>query len=259
MFEECLKENKDQEFLFVERKGKWISWTWEYFATQINYFAKAVISIGVEPYQTVNILGFNSPEWFTAFMGGIYACAPPVGIYLTNNSEACGYVTEHSACGVLVVDSEEQYHKYDKILGKLKSLKAIILAYEIENDEVKKLLNPYVTIYTWKDFLQLGKKATVDLEFQRRINMQKPGNCCNVVYTSGTTGNPKAVLLSHDNITFTVRSLKERVQSNVPDRQRVVSYLPLSHIAGQIFDIFSKFMLIFSKHVQQKLHLFCSS
>ena len=85
----------------------------------------------------------------------------------------------------------------------------------------------------------MGKKATVDLELNNRIKMQKPGNCCNIVYTSGTTGFPKAVMLSHDNLTWSARSLQTSFGHVIGERHKMISFLPLSHIAGQMIDILS--------------------
>lgn len=240
MFEKTVNEEKDNKALFVERDGQWINFTWNQFHKYAISFAKAVISIGVEPYQTVNILGFNAPEWFFSFIGGMYACAVPVGVYITNNSETCVYIAQHSDAGVIVCDSIEQYKKYEKHLGELKKLKAVVIWGNVKPEDIKSLINQYVPVYSWYDFLGIGMRSNVDLEFNNRVEMQKPGNCCDVVYTSGTTGNPKAVLLSHDNLTFTCRSGKYLFGDKFPERLRVISYLPLSHIAGQMFDIISK-------------------
>lgn len=80
------------------------------------------------------------------------------------------------------------------------------------------------------------------------MEMQKPGNCCTLIYTSGilklffilkiqkgTTGMPKAVMISHDNITWTTRNLVQLYE--VTNNEKLVSFLPLSHIAAQIIDI----------------------
>jgi long-chain-fatty-acid--CoA ligase ACSBG len=92
--------------------------------------------------------------------------------------------------------------------------------------------------YLWKDFLNLGKDIKTEVILDK-IKKQKPGKCCTLIYTSGTTGNPKACMISHDNLMWTVeRSYKSSVSESEPitDQERIVSYLPLSHIAGLLFD-----------------------
>lgn len=241
LFEECVKEFPKDEAFFFERDGQWQSWTWNHYHKEVLNFAKAIINIGIEPYKCVNILGFNSPEWFTAFIGGMYSCVIPSGIYLTNNSETCSYIAEHSECALLVLDSLAQYKKYEPYLDKLKNLKAIVFYCNLTDKELRSMINPYCTIYLWNDFIEMGRKATVDLDLSNRIKMQKPGNCCNIVYTSGTTGQPKAVLLSHDNLTWVANNFYYNYREIIPNaRSKIVSYLPLSHIAGQVFDILRK-------------------
>ena len=69
VFEETVKHSSKEEALFVEKDGAWISWTWNHFHKEVLYFAKALINIGIKSYETVNILAFNSPEWYAAFIG----------------------------------------------------------------------------------------------------------------------------------------------------------------------------------------------
>ena len=145
------------------------------------------------------------------------------------------YIAEHSECSCLVIDSLEQFKKYD--LSLLKNLKAVVFTCALTDQQMKSLTNPYVTCYTWKNFIEIGKKAKVELELHERQTMQQPGNCCNIVYTSGTTGTPKAVMLSHDNMTWITRALRMMFPEVIENGQRGVSFLPLSHIAGQICDI----------------------
>eukprot|EP01083_Nonionella_stella_P216204 777452_1 len=78
------------------------------------------------------------------------------------------------------------------------------------------------------------------MEAKKRRDAIKPGQCCTLIYTSGTTGAPKAVMMSHDNITWTSRIILEHAKSLKKDgsAHATVSYLPLSHIAAQLLDIF---------------------
>ena len=87
-------------------------------------------------------------------------------------------------------------------------------------------------------------EATSDAELKGRMDAQKPGHCCTLIYTSGTTGNPKGVMISHDNAVWTAKSNVLHNKAITAGPLRVVSYLPLSHIAAQIVDIHSPLLCI---------------
>ena len=109
--------------------------------------------------------------------------------------------------------------------------------------------------------MKLGEDEELEAELKRRIDGQKPGNCCTLIYTSGTTGDPKGVMLSHDNgedfffFFFSFRfsnpivSLVTWTAGRVTDcievgEEHVVSYLPLSHVAAQMFDIYLPLVIL---------------
>lgn len=77
--------------LRVERGGKWIQWTWAEYGAEASASARALVSLGVQPFGSVAIVGFNSPEWFLAFMGALLCGAKAAGIYTTNSPAACAY------------------------------------------------------------------------------------------------------------------------------------------------------------------------
>ena len=239
IFEKGCKERGSKEALFQERGGKWVSWTWTQFYNETVNFAKALIALNIPNYKAVNILASNAPEWLFSFIGAIYACTIPVGIYITNNTETCMYIADHSECGCLVVDSVAQYSKYD--ITALKDLKVVVFIGDVKKEEVEKCeknsKNNNVKFFLWKDFVAFGEKASLTEELNQRIRVQKPGNCCNIVYTSGTTGFPKAVMLSHDNMTWTGLSFAIEYGYLLSGENRSISYLPLSHIASQYNDI----------------------
>lgn len=73
-----------------------------------------------------------------------------------------------------------------------------------------------------------------------RINIQKPGNCATFIYTSGTTGPPKAVMISHDNYTWITDAIAVKIGISDPEKigkNRIISLLPLSHVAAQLLDL----------------------
>ncbi|NWW44911.1 ACBG2 ligase, partial [Pedionomus torquatus] len=156
-----------------------------------------------------------------------------VGIYTTNSPEACHYVAENCSANVVVVENHKQLQKILEIEHKLPDLKAIV-----QYGEELKEKRP--NLYSWSEFRDLGKDVP-DAQLHQIIASQKPNQCCTLIYTSGTTGQPKGVMLSHDNLTWTAGAAGRFITlTDAREKQElVVSYLPLSHIAAQMSDIWS--------------------
>lgn len=91
----------------MKRNNKWQTLNYGEYYVQVIDFAQALIHIGISELAAVNIIGFNAPEWNIAFMGSMHSHNLPVGIYTTNNPEACFYVSEHSECELVVADTVE--------------------------------------------------------------------------------------------------------------------------------------------------------
>jgi long-chain-fatty-acid--CoA ligase ACSBG len=226
----------------------WESWTWAEYYEQAQIAARAYIKLGLQPYEAVNIIGFNSPEWLIADIGAILAGGLAAGIYTTNSAEACRYVCDHSKGRVAVVEDAKQLAKFEEFASDSETLDAIVVyshAYVSEGRTEED-----VPIYSWAEFMAAGAvdegegaDATgwPSNELALRMAAQKPSDCCTLIYTSGTTGNPKAVMCSHDNVTWTGLALltqsAELKWGETKDGEHIVSYLPLSHIAAQMIDI----------------------
>ncbi|NXH29959.1 ACBG2 ligase, partial [Myiagra hebetior] len=191
------------------------------------------LQLGLERFHGVGILGFNSAEWFIADIGAILAGGFAVGIYTTNSPEACHYVAENCSANVIVVENHKQLQKILEIEDRLPHLKGIVQY----GEEIKE---KRPNLYSWREFMELGRDVP-DSRLREVIAAQKPNQCCTLIYTSGTTGQPKGVMLSHDNLTWTAAAAGRFIMlSDAQDRQeQVVSYLPLSHIAAQMSDIWS--------------------
>jgi len=226
------KKNSDDE---------WTTWTWSEYKKQVDGFAKSLVSIGFERFDTVNVIGFNAPEWFFANFGAIAAGGVPAGIYTTNNPDACKYITEHSKAKVVVCDGMKQLQKYLNISKDLPDLKALVVYGDDElPSDIKS--SSKVPVYTFDAFLELG--AGIDTSVVRKRSSEwKPGQTCTLIYTSGTTGPPKAVMITNDNMTWTVRTILERTRKGTMDtNDAMISYLPLSHVAAQVLDMYVPLM-----------------
>jgi len=89
-------------------------WTWNEYYNDVITCAKSFIELGLKSFESVNIIGFNSPQWLIANMGCIFAGGKVAGVYTTNKPEACVYVAKHSKAKVIVVEDEIQLNKYIK-------------------------------------------------------------------------------------------------------------------------------------------------
>ena len=243
-FQDRVERTPDENAMALKRKivgsgntlpKNWKFWTWKQYYNDCCKFAKTLLHLQCKPFSIINVLGFNSPEWLLSNNGAILASCIVAGIYNTNQPDACRYISEHSRAELVVVEGNTQLEKYREIAKQLPNLKAIVVWGEIPNPAVAKDCG--VVVYDWETFLQLGTSAGVtDKALEERQLMARPGNCCTLIYTSGTTGSPKAVMVSHDNVTWTTSVLADNYL-DLNHTDRIVSFLPLSHIAAQIIDI----------------------
>ncbi len=178
--------------------------------------------------------------WLIASNGATLAGCIGAGIYMTNNAEACHYITEHSKAEVLVLEGNFQLKKYAGVSkDKLPHLKAIVVYGEAADPALVAKCN--FPVHSWEDFLKLGSDIP-SADVDARADSLRPGHCASLIYTSGTTGPPKAVMISHDNITWTAQNIIDHYMK-LDQNERVVSYLPLSHIAAQLIDIYAMLLL----------------
>ena len=185
----------DHTALSVKRDGDWVNWSYEKYLEDVRCVAKAFIKLGLKVGQGVGIIGFNSPEWFFSDLGCVFAGGLAAGIYPTNSADACKYVLANCKANIVVVEDEKQLAKILQIKDSLPELKKIV-------QYTGKPSAPGVL--SWDELLDIGD-GEEDEALETRITGLAPNLCCHLVYTSGTTGPPKGVMLSHDNLTYTSR------------------------------------------------------
>nr|XP_035115273.2 long-chain-fatty-acid--CoA ligase ACSBG1 isoform X3 [Callithrix jacchus] len=233
MFYEALDKYGDLNALGFKHQDKWEHISYSQYYLLARRAAKGFLKLGLERAHSVAILGFNSPEWFFSAVGTVFAGGIITGIYTTSSPEACQYIAHDCRANVIVVDTQKQLEKILKIWKQLPHLKAVVIYKEPPP-------NKMTNVYTMEEFMELGNEVPEEA-LDAIIDTQQPNQCCVLVYTSGTTGNPKGVMLSQDNITWTARygSQAGDIQPAEVQQEVVVSYLPLSHIAAQIYDLWT--------------------
>jgi long-chain acyl-CoA synthetase len=211
---------------YVRGSGGWEATSWEGYAADVRRAGAALVALGVEAGQSVCILGANRPEWVIFDVGAMAAAAVPAGIYTTSSPSECAYILNHCEAPVLLVENEAQWQKIASVRGELPHLRHVVMMKD----------GPAVDdpmVIGWDDFLTRGDGSGGPLE--ERLEALRPDTVSTLIYTSGTTGRPKAVMLTQDNLTWTAEQACGLVGASA--KERVLSYLPLSHIAEQMFTV----------------------
>jgi len=153
------------------------------------------------------------------------------GIYTTNSPESCAYCAMDSEANIFVVEDEKQLAKVLQIRDQLPHLKAII---QYTGEPTAK------GVLSWAELMLLGSQQSDDA-LEARLKTISINQCCTLIYTSGTTGNPKGVMLTHDNLAW-MAHVNERwggfKEATDAFQEVVISFLPLSHVAAQMADLY---------------------
>ena len=207
--------------------GRHVDWTYSEYYQEVRTVAKAWISLGLERLHTVSVVGHPHPRHHISNMAAIHAGAFTAGIYQTNSPAACQYIARDSRANIIVVGDTTQLEKILSIRANLPDLRAVVL-FEGETE--------LPGVYTWEEILQIGRDSS-ERCLEERLSQIAINQCCVLSYTSGTTGDPKGVMLSHDNIVYSaIQNL--RFAELQYGQGLALSYLPQSHMAGMMLDQF---------------------
>lgn len=215
----------------------WKSWTYQAYYDDCRVTARAFMALGLKTHGGVNIFGFNSPEWLISAMGGMMAGGICAGIYPTDTPEQVQFKSRHSAGAIAVCETRAKAESFLSAAraGELPDLKAVVV-WDPDN-EFEPTEDGGVRLVHWSSLAEIAKEVN-DNELQKRIEAQQPGSVAAYIYTSGTTGNPKAVMITHDNMCFEADCIGAILGvGDVAEQERILSYLPLSHVAGMAIDI----------------------
>lgn len=204
----------------------WKTTTWQDYAAEVRAVARALIAMGVRPGDRIALLGFNRPEWTTLDLAAMMVGAVPAGIYTTCSAAEVAYILHHAGACLVLLEDASQVAKVMRHRRDLPALEHLVLMRGAEAGTAG--------LISWEALLARGVDVP-DSEVEARLNGLRADDVATLIYTSGTTGPPKAVMLTHTNLTFTADAAQKMVSVGPADR--MISYLPLSHIAEQVFSL----------------------
>lgn len=218
---------------YQKQGGQWLSASWAETADLVKKLAAGLVAQGVEPGDRVALVAENRPEWLIADLAIMSAGAVTVPAFSTNTSEDHRHILTHSgAKGVI--------YSGGTIAARLlpAAFQAPELKFLIAIDDQEKMAQMPFRQLSWQDALA----SQVDEgELQRRLDAQKRNETCCIIYTSGTGGTPKGVMLSHGSILCNIKGAYRLLLDVGLGNDRFLSFLPLSHsyehTAGQFLPI----------------------
>ena len=209
----------------------WRTLTWAQTREQALDVAAALIERGVRVGDTVAIMATNRIEHFLADMGAVHAAATPMSIYNTLSPDQVAYVAGESEPTVVVLENADHVARWEIALAQTPSVHTVVV---IDPDARPDREG----VETWADLVAAGSayRAAHADECDARAAALTPDAPATILYTSGTTGNPKGVVLTHHNVQYEAISTLEAAGLHEP--QVAVSYLPLAHIAERVLGLY---------------------
>ena len=229
-FPKILKNNaeifKGRPSIREKEYGIWQTTTWDAFYNRALLLAEGFYDSGLRRGDKIAIIGDNRPNLYLSIASAQILGAIPVPCYQDSVASEIEYILEHAEAKLAIVENQEQVDKLLEIKEKLPLLKNIF--YDdprgLEKYDVKEICSLDVI---------LDKNREMNIDLDKEINKTSKDDISIMLYTSGTTGRPKGVLLSYNNI-VSVTSIACEIEKTGPDDE-VVAYLPMAWVGDNIF------------------------
>ncbi len=223
----------DRVALRRKELGIWSRITWREYGESVRQVGMGLVAIGLRPGDHSAIIGDNRPEWLYADLGNLAVGGISVGVYTTNSPEEVKYVLAHSSARFFFVEDEEQLDKVLVIREGLPNLDKVIV---MDMEGLKHFHDPMVMGFD--ELLRMGEEFDGQHPglFEQCVEETRPEGIATLVYTSGTTGPPKAAMLSHLNVLSNSHAFARHVPAF--DTDVILSYLPLCHIGERTLSVY---------------------
>ncbi|PNT45499.1 hypothetical protein POPTR_003G139700v4 [Populus trichocarpa] len=215
------------------KAGKYVWQTYKQVYDVVIKVGNSIRSCGVEPGAKCGIYGANCAEWIMSMEAcnahGLY-CVP---LYDTLGASAVEFIICHSEVSIAFVEENKICELLKTFPNSTQYLKTIVSFGKVALKEQEEIEKSGLAVYSWDEFLKLGENK------QYELPVKKKEDICTIMYTSGTTGDPKGVLISNDSIVTLIAGVKrllESVKESLTSEDVYLSYLPLAHIFDRVIE-----------------------
>ena len=234
MFFEQAERHGDKPFLWAKTDGAYRPLSWRQAAGQAGALAGSLEALGVAPGDRVVLVSENRPEWLIADVAIMAAGAATVPAYVTNTVEDHLHVLEDSGAKGAVVSTRRLAERFLPAAHIAPALEFVIAIESLPGGD-----HPGIGLHHWPDLLEPAGDGSG--EAAERARRWRRGDLACIIYTSGTGGVPKGVMLSHGAILHNCAGAKEAIRDLGLDDEVFLCFLPLSHsyehTAGQFFPV----------------------
>lgn len=202
---------------------EWRTISWNQFSMRVKQVSNALLNLGMNPQETIGVFAQNCVQYLYTDFGAYGVRVISIPFYATSSEQQIQYMIQDAAVKYLFVGEQEQYDKAHRIATLCPTLEKII----IFDPSVRISSHDPNSIY-FEDFLRLGEGLPRQSEVEERWKQSNYEDICNILYTSGTTGESKGVLLTYKMYHAALVANNKCVP--VTEKDRVINFLPLTHV-----------------------------
>ncbi|MEL6640634.1 MAG: AMP-binding protein, partial [Pseudomonadota bacterium] len=229
--------------------GIWQTWTWAETRTEVNNLALGLLALGIKEGEFIAILGRNRPYFYWAMVAAQSIGAIPVPAYQDSAADELAYVLDHCGARFVFAEDQEQVDKVVDIKDKLPNLEEVIF---LDPRGLRSYDRDH--LHDYKDVTAQGAAASAELQKEMAARSAKLNydSTCVMLYTSGTTGRPKGVVLSNRNVIESAKNSSEFDSLRAEDD--VLAYLPMAWVGDYIFSIGQAYWCGFCVNCPESAH-----